>query len=246
MKDNFSTQSDQYAKFRPTYPSDFFNYLNSFVPNKENAWDCGTGNGQVAFELAKTFDNVFATDISQSQIDNALQAENIHYSVQPAEKTNFKDQQFDLIVVAQAIHWFDFEQFYAEVRRTAKEDAILCVVGYGRIEISESIDKIIADFYHNTIGTYWDEERKYIDEDYATIPFPFKEIQSPEFTIKLHWSHEYLIGYLNTWSAVKHFIKANGYNPVDSLQLKIEKCWGQEETREIRFPLFLRVGKIMR
>ncbi|HEY5392662.1 MAG TPA: class I SAM-dependent methyltransferase, partial [Hanamia sp.] len=106
MKDNFSLHSDKYAKYRPTYPLEFFKYLNSLVPNKQNAWDCGTGNGQVAFELSKTFDHVFATDISQSQIDNALRSDNISYSVQPAEKTNFKDHRFDLIVIAQAIHWF--------------------------------------------------------------------------------------------------------------------------------------------
>ena len=67
-KDNFSSQSDQYAKYRPTYPSDFFDYLNTICTNKQNAWDCGTGNGQVAYELAKTFNKVYATDISQSQI----------------------------------------------------------------------------------------------------------------------------------------------------------------------------------
>src|SRR5215471_13440479 len=103
MKDNFSSQSDQYAKYRPTYPRDLFDYLNFIVPNKQNAWDCGTGNGQVAYELAKTFENVFATDISEAQLDNAIQADNIIYSIQPAEKTNFENNLLDLIVVAQAI-----------------------------------------------------------------------------------------------------------------------------------------------
>lgn len=89
MKDNFSTHSDKYAKYRPTYPSDLFQLLSSNIQYKRNAWDCGTGNGQVAFKLAKLFDKVFATDISQSQIDNALQANNISYLVQPAEKNKF-------------------------------------------------------------------------------------------------------------------------------------------------------------
>lgn len=239
MKENFSSQSDKYAKYRPVYPADFFDYLNSLVPNKKNAWDCGTGNGQVAYELAKSFENVFATDISQSQIDNALQAGNIAYSVQPAEKTNFENQKFDLIVVSQAIHWFDFEKFYAEARRTAKENSLICVIGYGRVEISEKIDSIITDFYKNVIGIYWDKERKYIDDNYKTIPFPFSEIQTPNFANKLNWTLEHLIGYLNTWSAVKHFIKQNGYNPVNELQSKIEKYWIKEKMQEVCFPLFL-------
>lgn len=244
MKDNFSLRSDEYAKYRPAYPLDFFDYLNSIVLNKQNAWDCGTGNGQVAYELAKTFDNVFATDVSQSQIDNALHKNNIIYSVQPAEKTNFENQQFGLIVIAQAIHWFDFEKFYAEVRRTAKENALICVIGYGRIEISPQIDQIITNFYENVIGAYWDKERKYIDENYETIPFPFNEIQTPKFVNKLTWALEHLIGYLNTWSAIKHFVKQNDYNPINRLQHEIEQHWGNEYTREIRFPLLLRIGQI--
>lgn len=246
MKDNFSLHSDQYAKYRPTYPLEFFNYLNSLVPNKQNAWDCGTGNGQVAFELSKKFNHVFATDISQSQIDNASKSDNISYSVQPAEKTNFKDQLFDLIIIAQAIHWFDFEKFYSEVKRTAAENALICVVGYGRIEISENIDSIVGNFYKNIIGKYWDKERKYIDENYKTISFPFQEIQTPNFVNTLHWTLEQLIGYLNTWSAVKHFIKENGHNPIDKLQGELEQFWGKEQLKEVRFPLLLRVGKITR
>ncbi|MEB2776399.1 class I SAM-dependent methyltransferase [Algoriphagus sp. D3-2-R+10] len=244
MKDNFSTQSDKYAKYRPTYPSDLFSYLNSIIQNKQSAWDCGTGNGQVAYELAKTFDNVYATDISQSQIDNALQADYISYSVQPAEKTNFDNSSFDLIVVAQAIHWFDFEHFYNEVRRTAKENALLCVVGYGKVEVSEQIDVLIGDFYENVIGEYWDKERKYIDENYKSIPFPFNEIQTPDFVNTQHWTLGHLIGYLNTWSAVKHFIRQNNYNPIDKLKAEIEQLWDNDQTKEVRFPILLRLGKI--
>jgi ubiquinone/menaquinone biosynthesis C-methylase UbiE len=244
MKDNFSTQSNKYAKYRPAYPSDLFEYLNSIVQNKQSAWDCGTGNGQIAYELAKNFDNVFATDISQSQIDNALQADNIFYSVQSAEKTNFDNQIFDLIVVAQAIHWFDFGQFYTEVRRTAKENALLCVVGYGNLQIAEQIDSLIADFYENVIGKYWDKERKCIEENYKTIPFPFNEIPTPNFVNTQHWTLEHLIGYLNTWSAVKHFIRQNKYNPIDQLQSEIEQLWDGEQTKQVRFPLLLRIGQI--
>lgn len=244
MKDNFSSQSDLYAKFRPAYPSDFFDYLNTIVHNRVNAWDCGTGNGQVAYELAKSFDNVFATDISPSQLDHALKANNIKYSVQPAEKTNFKNQTFDLIVVAQAIHWFDFEQFYMEVNRTAKNNAKLCVVGYGKIEISPHIDHIITNFYTKIIGKYWDRERKYIDENYKTIPFPFEEVQTPKFENTLQWNLQHLVGYLNTWSAVKHFIKQNGYNPIDELEIELKHYWKKDEIKAVKFPVLLRIGKI--
>ena len=244
MKDNFSIQSDNYAKYRPAYPTEFYNYLYSLIPASQAAWDCGTGNGQVAFELAKKFDHVFASDLSESQIKNALQSKNIVYSIQAAEQTFFEKDQFDLIIVAQAIHWFDFDKFYSEVRRTGNSNAILCVLGYGKIEISEEMDRVINYFYRNVIGSYWDKERKYIDENYKTIPFPFQEYTAPDFVNNIQWSLEHLIGYLNTWSAVKHFISKNNYNPLDALMKEIEILWGDSKEREVRFPLLLRIGKI--
>jgi ubiquinone/menaquinone biosynthesis C-methylase UbiE len=98
MKDNFSSQSDNYAKYRPTYPLEFFDFLNSLLPSKMNAWDCGTGNGQIAFEISKTFENVEATDISIAQIKNAVTVDNVHYSIQAAESVNYENDFFDLIL----------------------------------------------------------------------------------------------------------------------------------------------------
>ena len=243
-KDNFSSGSDKYAKYRPTYPQEAFNYLNSLVAHKDTAWDCGTGNGQVARELAKTFGQIFATDLSSAQIAQAPAVPNIHYSAQPAEKTNFDDHQFDLITVAQAIHWFDFEKFYAEVRRTAKPSALLAVMGYDLITINPPIDAIIRHFYGKQIGPYWDSERRYIDERYQSIPFPFDEIPTPQFTNRQQWTPDHLAGYVRTWSAVKHFIRENGYDPVGALMSELEPHWPAGALKEVRFPILLRVGRI--
>lgn len=244
MKDLFSGHAEQYAKYRPTYPPELFEYLNTLVPNKQKAWDCATGNGQLARELAKTFDRVFATDISQQQINHAPQRDNIHYSVQPAEKTNFAAQQFDLVTVGQAVHWFNFEQFYAEVRRTAKANAYISIVGYGSIAITEPIEQLIKAFHKNVIGPFWDKEAKDVDKKYQTIPFPFNEVQAPQLVSKQLWTFEHLIGYCNTWSAVQHFIKKNGYNPVDTLRDEIEPHWGNAPVREVKFPVLIRIGKL--
>ena len=244
MKDNFSTKSDLYAKFRPSYPQRFYDYLNDLVNTKDAAWDCGTGTGQVAVALAKSFTQVYASDLSKSQITAAVQKSNISYSVQQAEKTNYSADQFDLITVAQALHWFDFEAFYREVRRTLKPSGLFCVMGYGNLQISEEINPILSEFYTDTIGSYWDIERKYIDEKYRTIPFPFKEIETPKFTLSLHWTLEHLIGYLNTWSAVKHYISKEKVNPVNEVYRKLKDQWGEDVTKQIRFPMLLRIGRL--
>src|SRR5664279_4773068 len=103
MKDNFSKQSDLYSRFRPGYPGKLFDFLLPLVPDKKTAWDCGTGNGQVATKLAQYFNEVYATDLSSAQIKNAEKKGNIFYSVENAEATLFPDDKFDLITVAQAI-----------------------------------------------------------------------------------------------------------------------------------------------
>jgi ubiquinone/menaquinone biosynthesis C-methylase UbiE len=244
MKDNFSTQSEQYVKFRPTYPNELYQFLLSLVKTKDKAWDCGTGNGQVAQELSKHFKEVYATDISEKQIKNAIQRANIFYKVESAERTSFLDKSFDLITVAQAIHWFDFDAFYKEVTRVIKPNGILAVIGYGLLSINKDTDAIINRFYREVTGPYWDKERKYIDEHYQTIPFPFKEIESPQLYNTYEWSLEQLIGFLDTWSAVQHFIKANKQNPVEFVYKDLQQAWGITSTKTVRFPILLRIGKL--
>jgi len=241
MKDNFSTQSSSYAKYRPTYPQELYQFLKENLTKTETAWDCGTGNGQVAGELAKFIKEVQATDISQQQLDNAATKLNIHYSVQTAEKTSFPDNNFNLITVAQAIHWFNFEAFYKEVERVLKPNGIIAVIGYSLFKSNPDTDKVILNFYENIIGEYWDEERRYLDEKYKTIPFPFNEIETPAFKQEYTWSFEHLIGYLKTWSAVKHYEKANGKNPVDLIEKELKIAFGNQN--KIVFPILFRLGK---
>lgn len=244
MKDNFSTISDRYAKFRPNYPQAIFDFLYPLLQQKECAWDCGTGNGQLAAELAKDFTQVYATDISQSQLDHAYAAQNIHYSLQRAERTNFQDASFDLITVGQAIHWFDIDQFNEEVRRVAKANGIIAVLGYELSNITPEVDVIVRRFYTEVIGKYWDSERQYLEQKYQTIPFPFRELETPEiYNIKL-WSFETLMGYLKTWSAVQHFIEANGFDPVDQIEVELRAAWGKAEVRKVSFPIIFRVGRV--
>ncbi|QEC52687.1 methyltransferase family protein [Anseongella ginsenosidimutans] len=244
MKDNFSVQSGSYAAYRPSYPDALFDFLMTVVSGRRCAWDCGTGNGQVAIKLSEHFGKVYATDISPQQLQNGVPSSKIQYSLQPAESTAFADNTFDLITVAQAIHWFEFDKFYGEVKRTAKPEGILAVIGYGLPRITPVIDGIFAGFYHNTLNLYWDKERRYVDENYRTIPFPFPEIGVPAFENTVEWSFEHFIGFIRTGSAVQHFLRKNGTDPVAQIYDDLKKSWGSADTRMIDFPVLFRVGRI--
>ena len=243
MKDNFSKQSDLYSRFRPGYPRQLFDFLLPLVPDKKTAWDCGTGNGQVAVKLSRYFNEVYATDLSSAQIENAERKQNIFYSVENAEEPIFPDDKFDLITIAQAIHWFEFENFYREAKRTLKPGGIIAVFGYDVFRINKKIDLHVDKFYRDTTGPYWDKERKYIDEHYLTIPFPFKEITTPDFSMNYNWEFEHVIGYLNTWSAVQHYSRKNNENPVEKFSEELKKAWGNVLKRTITFPIFMRTGR---
>jgi SAM-dependent methyltransferase len=244
MKDNFSQQASGYAQFRPNYPPELIEYIVGFGKEKELAWDCGTGNGQSAKLLSHYFKQIFATDISEKQLANAHKETNIIYAMEPAEKTSLADGSVDLVTVSQAIHWFNFEKFYAEVKRVAKPGAVIAVWTYSLLQISVEIDKIIHEYHFKTLENFWDPERKYVDDGYANIPFPFQEIETKPFNIELYWSLEELNGYLNTWSALQKFIAANFYNPVPEIISKIEQHWGNAVKQKIFFPVYLRLGII--
>lgn len=244
MKDNFSIQAKGYAQFRPTYPPEMIEYIVSFAKGRDVALDVATGNGQVAAELAKYFKQVHGTDISEKQLENAIHRDNIIYTKEKAEETAFGNAQFDLITVAQAIHWFDFDTFYNEVYRILKPDGVFAVMGYGLFEATDRwADKILKHFYHDITGPYWDPERHYLDEGYTTIPFPFDEIEAKQFSSEFTWTFEQLTGYLETWSAVQHYIRKNGCSPLDIVREELKEAWEESEGRVV-FPFLLRVGTV--
>jgi SAM-dependent methyltransferase len=242
FKDHFSKQAADYAKFRPRYPHALFEYLSSVAPDRALAWDCATGNGQAAVELAEVFDRVIATDASEKQISKAQPHERVEYRVAPAESSGIESQTVDLIMVAQALHWFDLDRFYAEARRVLKPDGILAASAYNLLHIDPSIDEVVNGYYYEVVGPFWPPERKLV-EQFADLPFPFHEIDPPKFEMTAHWNLDHLLGYLRTWSSTQRFIEARGSGPLEQITDELRSVWGDpHETRKVTWPLVLRIG----
>ncbi|MBS0290659.1 MAG: class I SAM-dependent methyltransferase [Proteobacteria bacterium] len=244
---HFAKNSEQYKLYRPNYPEELFTYLESLVVDKHLAWDCGTGNGQAAVSLAKRFDVVIASDINVEQLNAAPKVDAIHYHCWPAEKTELEDQSVDLITIAQALHWFKFDSFYQEVKRVAKQGGIVAAWCYSLGNISSTIDPIIRRLYVNILGDkYWPPERKYVEEEYCTIPFPFQRISPPSFVINQNLNFNQLIGYLGTWSAVKEYEKQKEQNPINRILPELQSVWGDPlQPRLMVWPLHLIIGRVI-
>ncbi|MCD6062764.1 MAG: methylase involved in ubiquinone/menaquinone biosynthesis [Flavipsychrobacter sp.] len=244
VKDLFSKQSATYAASRPKYPDELYDFIFGITQNFDTAWDCGTGNGQAAMRLAGRFAQVIATDLSEKQISYAVPKENIIYKVARAEDSGLDDNSVDLVTVGTALHWFDFDKFYSEVARVARKGARIIVWVYAPFRSESAIDEILDNFTYKLLGPYWDAERKWVDEQYKTIPFPFEEIPAPALTIRLSWTLEQFMGFLHSWSSVQHYITQNGSDPVEIIRAQLEAIWKPGEVKQLAFPLFIRAGII--
>ncbi len=241
FKDHFSDGSIKYSAYRPKYPDELFSYLSTISQNNKMAWDSATGSGQSALGLLHYFDNIIATDASKNQIDNAKKQKGINYKVEKSECTSIDSNSIDLITVAQALHWFNLEEFTLEVKRVLKTKGILAIWTYSLLNINTEIDDLIKELYGSTLDSYWPPERKIVEEGYKNITFPFTEIKSPPYQMELEWDLSQLVGYLCTWSAVRKFEVEEGINPVEQLYDKIADLWGDPEQKRVtRWPLTLK------
>ena len=231
--------------FRPRYPEGLFKYLSGLCINHDVAWDCATGNGQAALAVADFFNHVEATDISPEQLKNCFSHPCVHYSAAPAEKTDFGDSSFDMVTVAQAVHWFDLPCFFAEACRVLKPDGILALFGYKFPEVDPQIDAVINSELLDSIDPYWADGNRMLMKNYSEIRFPFPEVPvSQSFTINVEWDLSHLAGYFSTWSAVKRYGREHGSGLVESLVKALTPVWPDpREPREILMPVVLKVGR---
>ena len=239
--DRFSDHAADYARYRIDYPGELYDYILAQVPTRQRVWDCATGNGQAAVALANYFDEVDATDLSDKQLANAVRRPNIEYQTAQAEASPFADETFDLVTVGQALHWFDVPAFHQEVKRVLKPNGVIAEWGYGLNQVNAPIDALVRFIYTDIVGPFWDPMRRHIETEYRNLPFDFSQPRRARFVARREWLVEWYMNYLRTWSAVQAFRKKNGYDPIDQFADDLRRHWGPHP-REVRFPIFLRMG----
>lgn len=248
IKDYFSKQAGDYARYRPHYPKALFEYLATLVPDCKAAWDCATGNGQVALALTPHFQEIYATDVSKEQISHAFHHDKIKYSVSVAEKVELANKSIDLITVAEAAHWFNLEKFYQQVQRVSKPGGIMAIWGYWYFNFlpeEELLNQMCSDFFTTVLDQYWAEEINLLIQKYQTIPFPFAELNTPIFTMETQWNMKEFLGYLNSWSAIQKIIAVKSQKPILEFSNRLVEAWGDPQRKILfQWPLHMRVGRI--
>lgn len=236
--DHFSAAAADYAAARPDYPDALFAWLASLAPARAHVWEAGCGSGQATRDLAKIFDAVFATDPSAAQIAQAHGPANARFAVESAERCSLDDASVGMVCVAQALHWFDRDAFFAECARVLKPGGMLVAWGYQDIDPPRRIAAAI-DAFRDEIAAFWPPERRFIDAGYAQFDWPFSKIAAPVFTMTADWPLARLLGYFSSFSAVKQFREATGRDPVSAHAPAIAEAWGDAAAcLQLRWPLF--------
>jgi len=240
----FASVGGDYARHRPDYPSELADALADACSDHAHALDVGCGSGQLSVRLATRFDHVTATDPAPGQIQSAVAHERVSYAVEPAERIGLPDASVDLVVAAQAAHWFDLPAFYAEVRRVGCPGATLALVSYGVPELDgEASDRFATLYAEHALRAFWPAGRQHVENGYRSLDFPFAERTLPSLAILRDWTMEDMLGYIGTWSSVSAAKRAGAAAIVDDFEQRVRRLWGSG-SRRVRWPIIGRLGTI--
>lgn len=238
--DLFSAHASLYAAARPTYPDLLIDEIAALSPDHEQAWDCGTGNGQAARALAGRFARVYASDASAAQIAAAEPHPGVTFAAEPAEQCALADGSCDLVLAAQAMHWFDLDRFYPEARRVLRPGGLLAAIGYGWFYVDREVDAIVGRTLLTPLQTEWAESNWRLIDGYRGIPFPGEEVRLSPAAIHLVWTRVQLEAYVLSWSAVQRL----GKDLTAEAFTALGKLWPADQPRHVVMPVISRAARL--
>ena len=243
--DHFSTISADYATYRPRYPEGLFTALAGAVSRHDTGLGLrhGDGPGRASSSRDGSTASSPATPVPR-RCGKAERREPVTYLAAPAERVPLRSGSADLITVAQALHWIELDQFYAEARRVLAPGGLVAVWTYGRHWVDGgAIDAAGRGISTRTSsGPYWPPERRWVEAGYAGLPFPFQKVPLMIPPMAEEWTLGQMLGYISTWSAVVRYAQVNGANPVAALAERLGPLWEPDRRRRIEWTLTLLAG----
>eukprot|EP00879_Flechtneria_rotunda_P016172 GHRR01016916.1.p1 GENE.GHRR01016916.1~~GHRR01016916.1.p1 ORF type:complete len:236 (+),score=62.13 GHRR01016916.1:363-1070(+) len=169
--------------------------------------------------VAEIYDQVIGQDGSEEQLQHAVSLPNIQYQHRDAHDTGLPDQSADLVVVAQALHWFDHPKFYSEVRRILKPSGAFAAWTYALpslVHKDHPANAVLLHLYEGVLGSYWNPKRKLVESGYRGCEpsdQDFVVVTRKYFKSSNQQTVDELIGYLQSWSAYNTYIQQQKMQP---------------------------------
>ncbi|KAJ0582630.1 putative trans-aconitate 3-methyltransferase [Helianthus annuus] len=258
MADLFLKQAKQYWKTRPGYPQQLFDFIASKTPCHDFVWDVGTGNGQAAVSLASIYKSVMGTDTSKNQLEFAPKIPNVRYECTSPNISMFEleekigiESSVDLVTVASALHWFDHDAFYSQVKWILKKpNGVFAAWCYTDPKIDDEFDPVFKKFYVES-KPYWEKARGFVDDKYSSIKFPFDPVDGCDHTGPFEFETKQMMNldgffmYIRSWSAYQT-AKDKGVELLsDRVIEEFRNAWKEDTNVEkcVTYPIYLRIGK---
>eukprot|EP00253_Pinus_taeda_P032889 PITA_32889 len=263
MAGPFDKQAKEYLESRPGYPASLFSMLASLTANHQLAWDVGAGNGQASVSIAEHYDRVIATDRSKEQLDLARKHSKVTYAVTAPVMTDEElfsivgeEGSVDLVTVATAVHWFDIDTFYSQVKRLLrKPGGVIAVWTYANFSVSPAVDAVCAEFLESTIPyRQLKMDIDILNDGYRKLPFPFEPVLENgggsegnplEMEMEIQLSLEKLLVFCNSSNPVVA-AREKGVDLLNETVLRrIREAWGDEnKIYTCKMPLSVLVGTL--
>jgi hypothetical protein len=224
-----------------------FEWIASVCGRRDAVWDCATGNGQAAGGIAPHFARVVATDISVAQLAHAVPRDNIRYCVCSAEEPALRHDAFDLVIVAQALHWLDFDRFWPAVSRVARANALFVAWGYDWSETTPELEASFVAPFREIVHPFWAANNRIVWRGYRTdeVRFPYPRIDAPPFALEVDWTVAQLVEYMKTWSAyTRSRSDPAAVRAMDALMASTRALRESPRRFDMRIPLYLLAGRI--
>ena len=204
----FTDRVANYVKYRPGYPPEVIDHLASACGLSAHAVtvDVGSGTGIFTRLLLDKDYIVYAVEPNEAMRHEA-ESQLVHYrgfnSVNgTAEATTLPDSLADLVVCAQAFHWFNNEETRIEFKRILKPDGYAVLIWNNRDVAADEFAKAYDELLKSQGGEYErvnhqnltpaDFERFYRDGQYTLTKFPNQQVFNLEQLTGRAFSSSYL------------------------------------------------------
>lgn len=202
-----------------------------------------TGNGQAAVSLASRFDQVEATDISEPLLAKAPVLKNVRFRRAAAEDSGLENTSVDLVTVAQALHWFELDRFWNEVKRVGKPGAVLAFWGYCWPQVNADVDAQLSHL-RKELDSFWPERNAILQSEYREVQSPFAALDAPPFEVRVQWSRRDFLAHIATWSATRYQREQCGADSLGDFEKRLEVLWPGEIAHTVRWPLIFRAFRV--